>query len=73
MRTNLVLGVAASVALVPACLDRPVAAPAPRLTSAVVLPVENTAVDQVDILFEIDNSNSMRDNQVNTGAQLQTC
>ncbi len=47
------------------CLDRPVAAPAPRLTSAVVLPVENNTVDQVDILFEIDNSNSMRDNQVN--------
>jgi len=47
------------------CLDRPVSAPEPRLTSAVVLPVTNNTVDQVDILFEIDNSNSMRDNQTN--------
>ena len=65
MRTKLGWGISASLALVPACLDRPVAAPAARLTSAVVLPVENNTVDQVDILFEIDNSNSMRDNQVN--------
>ena len=47
------------------CLDRPVSAPETKLTSAVQLPVTNNTVDQVDILFEIDNSNSMRDNQVN--------
>jgi hypothetical protein len=45
------------------CLDRPVSAPETRLQSGVQLPVVNNAVDSVDILFEIDNSNSMRDNQ----------
>ena len=47
------------------CLDRPGAAPDTRLQSGVNLAIQNNAVDSVDILFEIDNSNSMRDNQVN--------
>ncbi len=47
------------------CLDRPVAAPDTRLQSGVNLEIQNNAVDSVDILFEIDNSNSMAANQAN--------
>jgi len=52
------------------CLDRPVSAPETRLQSGVQLPVVNNAVDSVDILFEIDNSNSMRDNQAQLARQF---
>ncbi|TAK33412.1 MAG: hypothetical protein EPO40_00345 [Myxococcaceae bacterium] len=47
------------------CLDRPVAAPDTRLQSGVSLAIQNNAVDSVDILFEVDNSNSMAANQAN--------
>ena len=47
------------------CLDRPVAAPDTRLQSGVNLAIQNNAVDSVDILFEVDNSNSMAANQAN--------
>jgi hypothetical protein len=53
------------------CLDRPVSAPETRLQSGVQLPVVNNAVDSVDILFEIDNSNSMRDNQAQLARQFE--
>lgn len=52
------------------CLDRPVAAPETKLQSGVRLPVANNAIDSVDILFAIDNSNSMRDNQTQLAAQF---
>ncbi len=52
------------------CLDRPVAAPDTKLQSGVRLNVVNNAVDSVDILFEIDNSNSMRDNQTTLARQF---
>ena len=45
------------------CLDRQVASPDTRLQSGVELSIENHSVDSVDILFEIDNSNSMAQNQ----------
>lgn len=60
-----VLGVAGQ-----ACLDRPVAKPNTLLQSGVSLDVVNNAVDSVDILFEVDNSNSMRDNQSNLARQF---
>jgi hypothetical protein len=47
------------------CLDRPVAKPNTTLQSGVRIPVTNDAIEDVDILFEIDNSNSMSENQVN--------
>src|SRR5262245_5448138 len=56
--------------LLAACLDRPVAAPEPKLQSGVSLPVRNDAIDSVDILFELDNSNSTRDNQAQLAAQF---
>lgn len=57
-------------ALSAGCLDRPVANPTPKLQSGVRLPVVNNSVDSVDILFEIDNSNSMRDNQAQLAMQF---
>ena len=65
MRERGALGVTLIAAWGYGCLDRPVAASPPRLTSAVVLPVQNDEEEAVDILFEVDNSGSMRDNQVN--------
>jgi hypothetical protein len=47
------------------CLDRPVAPVVPNLSSGVRIPVVNNAIESVDILFEIDNSNSMSQNQQN--------
>ena len=54
------------------CLDRPVAAPDTRLQSGVSLAIQNNAVDSVDILFEIDNSNSMAANQANLSRNFAT-
>jgi hypothetical protein len=47
------------------CLERCVAAPAPNLQSGVRIPVVNNAIENVDMLFEVDNSRSMADNQGN--------
>jgi len=52
------------------CLDRPTATPETRLQAGVQLPIVNDAVDAVDILFEIDNSNSMVDNQTQLARQF---
>lgn len=65
-----VMAVGVLGALTAGCLDRPVSAPEPKLQSGVRLPVVNNAVDSVDILFEIDNSNSMRDNQAQLARQF---
>jgi hypothetical protein len=54
------------------CLDRPVAAPDTRLQSGVSLAIQNNAVDSVDILFEIDNSNSMAANQASLARNFRT-
>jgi hypothetical protein len=54
------------------CLDRPVAAPDTRLQSGVSLAIQNNAVDSVDILFEVDNSNSMAANQANLARNFAT-
>jgi hypothetical protein len=58
-------GLAALCALAQGCLDRPVASPDTRLQSGVNLAIQNNVIDAVDILFEIDNSNSMQANQAN--------
>lgn len=52
------------------CLDRPVAKPNTTLQSGVRLPVVNDAIENVDILFEIDNSNSMSENQANLSSNF---
>ncbi len=54
------------------CLERCVSAPVPRLSSGVRIPIENNAIEKVDILFEIDNSNSMSENQANLARNFQT-
>jgi hypothetical protein len=54
------------------CLDRPVAAPDTRLQSGVSLAIQNNAVDSVDILFMVDNSNSMAANQASLARNFRT-
>jgi hypothetical protein len=53
------------------CLDRPVAKPNTNLQSGVRIPVVNNAIENVDVLFEIDNSNSMSENQGNLARNFQ--
>ncbi len=53
------------------CLDRPVAKPNTNLQSGVRIPVVNNAIENVDVLFEIDNSNSMAENQANLSRNFQ--
>ncbi len=52
------------------CIDRPAAVISPRTQSGVSVVVENNAIDTVDLLMVVDNSNSMRENQTNIVAQL---
>lgn len=69
------VGVAAVVGLgagMFGCLDRPVAKPNTNLQSGVRIPVVNNAIENVDVLFEIDNSNSMSENQANLARNFQT-
>jgi hypothetical protein len=46
-----------------ACLDRPIGALPPVTTNAFVDRVEQSSVDKIDLLFMIDNSQSMSDKQ----------
>ncbi len=46
-----------------ACLDRPLAAVPAEIKTDVTIAVDQTGVDKVDILFDIDNSASMGDKQ----------
>ena len=50
---------------VAACMERAASTPEAGLSSSVVLPVPQRPIDAVDLLFAIDNSGSMRDNQLN--------
>ncbi len=54
------------------CLDRPVAKTTPNLQSGVRIPVVNDAIENVDVLFEVDNSNSMAENQANLARNFNT-
>ena len=54
------------------CLERCVAAPAAHLQSGVRIPFVVNAIENVDVLFEIDNSNSMAENQANLARNFQT-
>ncbi len=54
----------------PRCLSRPVYSPTPDLQSGIRLPVSNNSINSVDILFEIDNSNSMGANQTQLASQF---
>ncbi len=56
--------------LVLGCIDRPTAVVEPRTQSALIFDLINNAIDKVDLLVVVDNSNSMRDNQSNIAAQL---
>ncbi|MBI5515637.1 MAG: hypothetical protein HY909_17785 [Deltaproteobacteria bacterium] len=51
------------------CLRRPLAEPEPNLQSGVRIPIARPSVN-VDVLFEIDNSNSMRENQSELARQF---
>jgi hypothetical protein len=66
------VGVLALGAGAAGCLDRPVAKPNTNLQSGVRIPVTNDAIENVDMLFEIDNSNSMSENQANLARNFGT-
>jgi hypothetical protein len=50
--------------LTSACLDRPVTATEPRTSNLYVEPIRNQVIDKLDLLFMIDNSQSMGDKQL---------
>jgi|GEM_PF-459312 len=52
------------------CLERPVARPTPNLQSGITLSLAAQGIDEVDVLFEIDNSGSMLGNQANLANNL---
>ena len=52
-----------AVVLAGACLDRPLAALEPTIKTNFMIAVDQTSIDKVDILFDIDNSASMGDKQ----------
>src|SRR4051794_27350529 len=54
------------------CLDRPAAPVDPRLQSGIEIEIANHQVDKVDVLFVVDNSNSMAANQAQLAAQFNT-
>lgn len=56
-----VCGVACVVAS--ACLERPVTSVEPHTTNLFVAPIRNEVIDKLDLLFMIDNSQSMGDKQ----------
>jgi hypothetical protein len=65
------LAVVASLGLVGmGCIDRPVTIVRPATQQGVAVEVPNEAVDKVDLLLEVDNSNSMRENQEHIAEQL---
>jgi len=60
----LLAGVCAGVsAMLCACMDRPVTSVEPHTSNLYVEPIENNAIDKIDLLFMIDNSRSMGDKQ----------
>ena len=48
---------------VSACMERPVASVEPHTTNLYVEPIRNEVIDKIDLLFMIDNSQSMGDKQ----------
>ena len=67
------VGVLCVVALLDAgCLERCVAVPQSRLQSGVVIRYVNDAIENVDVLFEVDNSGSMAENQANLARNFNT-
>ncbi|MDB4932962.1 MAG: hypothetical protein JWM10_5446 [Myxococcaceae bacterium] len=60
----------AVAALLAACLERPSAAPVERLNAGFTTEIFNNGVDSVDLLFVIDNSNSMLAYQQRLGDQF---
>lgn len=57
-------------ALMAACLERPSALPVERLNASFSAEIFNNGVDSVDLLFVVDNSNSMAAYQQRLGAQF---
>ena len=63
-RAFLTAGVCTVASLVaPACMDRPVIAIEPHTSNLYVEPIRNEVIDKLDLLFMIDNSQSMGDKQ----------
>lgn len=64
-RAFLLAGVCSFVSITTAsCLSRPVASTEPRTSNVYVEPIRNEVIDKLDLLFMIDNSQSMGDKQV---------
>ena len=57
-------------ALAAGCYERPTATPRERLNASFTARIENDAVDSVDLLFVVDNSNSMQPYQARLGEQF---
>ena len=57
-------------AILAGCLERPSAQPSERLNASFTTEIFNNGVDSVDLLFVVDNSNSMLAYQQRLGAQF---
>ena len=63
-RTFLVAGVCTVASFVAsACMDRPVVPTEPHTSNLYIEPIRNEVIDKIDLLFMIDNSQSMGDKQ----------
>src|SRR4051812_2233795 len=63
-RTFLAVGVGTVASFVAtACMSRPVTSTEPHTTNLYVEPIRNEVIDKIDLLFMIDNSQSMGDKQ----------
>jgi hypothetical protein len=58
-----VIGAMAAAALSGGCLERDLQSLNPCLVSGVARQIEASTVDKVDLLFVVDNSNSMKEEQ----------
>jgi hypothetical protein len=56
-------GLAATVAVAPGCLNRPIERVEPRTTTTIVERLIQSAVDKIDLVLALDNSRSMADKQ----------
>lgn len=65
MRKPLLLAGVCTVAsfVAVACMDRPVVPTEPQTSNLYVAPIQNEVIDKIDLLFMIDNSQSMGDKQ----------
>src|SRR5262245_43256608 len=70
LQTALLPVVAGAALVLSGCLDRPLKPLNPCLVSGVVAKISVTNIDKIDLLFMVDNSGSMKEEQDALRAEL---